>query len=159
MSNEKEFPVKELITEEEKQNAKSLATCGNCGRSWDDAVVTSMTPAPSARCPFEYFHADTPEYEVENGIIKSPGKFEGEMHYVPQLWDMCLAGEYDDKLPNGDYVLLVDDELRSIAPEIDVDTYAIVLWESEHGFIYADECKLEELKEYCEQWANKCDDD
>ena len=30
-----------------------IATCGECGRSWDDSIVTSMTPAPSARCPFE----------------------------------------------------------------------------------------------------------
>lgn len=30
--------------------------CGHCGRLWDDAVVTSATPTPSARCPFEYDH-------------------------------------------------------------------------------------------------------
>jgi hypothetical protein len=36
--------------------AKDRVTCGQCGRSWDDGVVTSMTPAPSARCPFEAFH-------------------------------------------------------------------------------------------------------
>lgn len=34
----------------------TLATCGTCGRSWDDAIITSLTPAPAARCPFEYFH-------------------------------------------------------------------------------------------------------
>jgi hypothetical protein len=32
-------------------------TCGTCGRSWNDAMVTSYTPAPSARCPFEYWHS------------------------------------------------------------------------------------------------------
>lgn len=31
-------------------------TCGHCGRTWDDAVSTGVTPAPSARCPFEYWH-------------------------------------------------------------------------------------------------------
>ena len=31
----------------------TVMTCGHCGRSWDDARVTSMTPVPSARCPFE----------------------------------------------------------------------------------------------------------
>lgn len=36
--------------------AKDRATCGHCGLSWDDAIITSMTPAPSARCPFEAFH-------------------------------------------------------------------------------------------------------
>jgi len=30
--------------------------CGDCGRGWDDSVVTSVTPTPAARCPFEYDH-------------------------------------------------------------------------------------------------------
>jgi len=34
--------------------------CGTCERWWDDSLITSMTPAPSARCPFEYDH-DNPE--------------------------------------------------------------------------------------------------
>lgn len=33
-----------------------LTTCGHCGRTWDDALITSMTPVPSGRCPFEYDH-------------------------------------------------------------------------------------------------------
>jgi hypothetical protein len=37
-------------------DAPGAATCGACGRSWDDVTPTSMTPAPSARCPFEPFH-------------------------------------------------------------------------------------------------------
>lgn len=35
-------------------------TCGTCGRTWDDAIITGMTPAPSARCPFEDFHDGRP---------------------------------------------------------------------------------------------------
>jgi hypothetical protein len=34
-------------------NHSEIATCHECGRSWDDSIVTSMTPAPAARCPFE----------------------------------------------------------------------------------------------------------
>lgn len=30
-----------------------IVTCGQCGQSWNDALITSRTPAPSARCPFE----------------------------------------------------------------------------------------------------------
>src|ERR1035438_1476592 len=30
---------------------RNLATCGNCGMYWNDALITSRTPAPSARCP------------------------------------------------------------------------------------------------------------
>ena len=31
-------------------------TCGTCGRRWDDAKSTSLTPTPAGRCPFEYAH-------------------------------------------------------------------------------------------------------
>ena len=40
------------------QPAGDRATCGTCGLSWDDSISTSMTPAPAARCPFEYFHKE-----------------------------------------------------------------------------------------------------
>ncbi len=50
-----DYEVKALTTEE-RAKAEDVVTCGTCGRSWDDAISTSMTPAPSARCPFEYYH-------------------------------------------------------------------------------------------------------
>jgi hypothetical protein len=50
-----DFEVKPL---RDSQPAKDRATCFTCGLSWDDAIGTSWTPAPSARCPFEYFHKD-----------------------------------------------------------------------------------------------------
>lgn len=37
-----------------------MATCGTCGRTWDDGRISSLTPAPSARCPFEYAHTARP---------------------------------------------------------------------------------------------------
>jgi hypothetical protein len=36
--------------------AADRVTDNQCGLSWDDAVSTGWTPAPSGRCPFEYFH-------------------------------------------------------------------------------------------------------
>jgi hypothetical protein len=33
--------------------------CGECRLWWDDAIATAWTPAPTARCPFEYFHEET----------------------------------------------------------------------------------------------------
>jgi hypothetical protein len=49
----KDYPVRPL---KRNQPAEDRATCGTCGLSWDDAIITSMTPAPAARCPFETFH-------------------------------------------------------------------------------------------------------
>lgn len=37
-------------------------TDGACGFRWNDALMTSLTPAPSARCPNEYNH-DEPDAE------------------------------------------------------------------------------------------------
>lgn len=49
----KDFPVQPL---KKGQKATAKAICGHCGLSWDDGKVTSMTPVPAARCPFEQFH-------------------------------------------------------------------------------------------------------
>lgn len=48
-----EFPVQPIGPEDE---AKDPVTCGHCHLTWDDAIPTSYTPAPSGRCPFEHFH-------------------------------------------------------------------------------------------------------
>lgn len=48
-----DFPVRPLKAGEK---AEKKSTCGSCNRSWDDAKITSMTPAPGGRCPFEEFH-------------------------------------------------------------------------------------------------------
>jgi len=40
---------------------EDIATCGNCGESWNDALITSWTPAPSGRCPYEYIHPEIAE--------------------------------------------------------------------------------------------------
>jgi hypothetical protein len=56
----KGYPVRVLRTAAQCLKAKRPTTCGTCGRTWDDAIVTGMTPAPSGRCPFEAYH-DEPE--------------------------------------------------------------------------------------------------
>lgn len=33
-----------------------MVECGTCHRKWNDALITSRTPAPAARCPFEDKH-------------------------------------------------------------------------------------------------------
>ncbi len=62
----KDWPVRPLsLSQVQRAKApRSIATCGHCGLSWNDAVITDYTPAPSARCPFEEFHV-YPEEEEE----------------------------------------------------------------------------------------------
>ena len=45
------------------------------------------------------------EYEVVDGIIRSPGKFECECVWVPYFWDLVLEGEGDDVLDEEGEVL------------------------------------------------------
>lgn len=52
-----DFVVRPL-TDDEHPPGESL--CGTCGLSWDDDIVTGITPVPSARCPFEQFHKERP---------------------------------------------------------------------------------------------------
>ena len=48
-------------TPQHDENGKvieNISTCGTCGRRWNDAMITGWTPAPSGRCPFEYWHGE-----------------------------------------------------------------------------------------------------
>lgn len=56
-----DYPVRPLRV---FQPAGDRATCGACGLSWDDSIATSMTPAPAARCPFEYFHKEDEPHKL-----------------------------------------------------------------------------------------------
>lgn len=41
------------------------ATCGTCGFTWDDSVITGRTPVPSGRTPCEYWH----DYDDESEFV------------------------------------------------------------------------------------------
>jgi hypothetical protein len=70
----------------------TFTRCGHCRRAWDDSKSTALTPAPSGRCPFEYWHrADKPAKRVE------PPAYEIE----PE----CYAGEKLPEGATGSYVL------------------------------------------------------
>ena len=75
------------------------------------------------------------EYTLnEHGTITDPGKFEGEMYYVPYLWFEIME---DDNGPDGDekiFNLESDDELKGLIPELK-DVTMITLWEDNHGFV------------------------
>ena len=56
------FPVKPLATQAEIDAAGDPVQDGECGLWWDDAISTSLTPAPGGRCPFEEYHEDDDGY-------------------------------------------------------------------------------------------------
>lgn len=51
----------EHVKDEDGRVIMDPTTCGTCGRTWNDARSTALTPTPSARCPFEYEHDEEDE--------------------------------------------------------------------------------------------------
>jgi hypothetical protein len=68
----------------------------------------------------------------DQGIITSPGKFEGEMLYVPYLWDMAMEG-FTDHVNGVDYIVFEDGDFAAF-PEL-VGNYGAAIEESEQGFV------------------------
>lgn len=72
-------------------------------------------------------------YDInEQGVITNPGKFEGEMLYVPYFWDAYMNG-------NGDWeddftVFTVEPDDISEFPEL-MNTTFIKLYEDDQGFV------------------------
>lgn len=77
-------------------------------------------------------------YKIQNGIIMSPGKFEGEPIYAPYFWDLVMDGGADETEDDGD-IFRISAEDRREFPEIDRDTTTIRIWEDGNGFVYTQE--------------------
>jgi hypothetical protein len=83
------------------------------------------------------------QYDIDShGIVRSSGKFEGKMLYVPAFWDLCLSG-FADFEENGIFGLAFDDCDRETYPEIGA---ACALWlcEDDSGFVHAQEFETKE---------------
>lgn len=90
------------------------------------------------------------DYKVDaNGIIRSLGKFEGEMLYAPYFYDVLLDGHGDyvydqdgDDEAEGDLIYVRLDILpedRAEFPELDPATTAVLVYESGGGFVHVEE--------------------
>jgi hypothetical protein len=49
---------------------EDIVTCETCGKSWNDALISERTPAPSARCPYEYLHDEIEELSQLNDLLE-----------------------------------------------------------------------------------------
>ena len=78
------------------------------------------------------------DYKVVKGFIVSPGKFEGEPEWMPDLWDRILGGFSDVSLHDGttayDAFRLTDEIAALTGYRARPDTY-VVIWSDEKGFI------------------------
>ena len=75
----------------------------------------------------------------KNNCVSDFGKFEGLPAYVPFLWDYYMNGFEDKSIYCGSNyysIYFVDNELRAKFPDLlDLSDFAIVLWESNEGFV------------------------
>ena len=76
------------------------------------------------------------EFDVSDatGIIRNPGKFEGEMLYVPYFWDKALQGaaDRDDGKVFGFDISL---EEKAMFPELGKRRRTVKLYQREDGFV------------------------
>ena len=47
-----------------------LGTCGTCGKSWNDALISGSTPAPAGRCPYEGLHEELDELKALKALAE-----------------------------------------------------------------------------------------
>ncbi len=102
------------------------------------------------------------KYKVdEHGIIISPGKFEGEKFYAPYFYDLSLESSVDETLYYGDIqidIFIISEEDVKEFPELK-DTYAIILFVSDQGFVYLKHFETkEDFEEAMEQFEEEQQD-
>jgi hypothetical protein len=74
------------------------------------------------------------DYDVENGRIVSPGKFESEAVYAPYFYEAMLSGD-GEELGDGELRFDVTDEDRREFPELKGVEF-VLLSEDSNGFVY-----------------------
>lgn len=82
-----------------------------------------------------------PKVVRSNGTIIGPGKFEGEMYYVPYFWDHAMEGASDDvDDPAGPHysVIEFDAAERKAFPELKANDFSIWMYERDDGFVIAE---------------------
>jgi hypothetical protein len=87
-----------------------IATCGTCGRSWNDAAVSSVTPAPAGRCPFEYEHE-------RSDVIHGSGVKEGD--HFPGVGTVTRVLDSQTTLSGKTFILVEFDGEKLFALEAD----------------------------------------
>jgi hypothetical protein len=87
-----------------------------------------------------------------DGLIRTPGKFEHEMLYVPYFWDAALNGESSTDTGSV-FFTIIDDLDRAQFPELGT-AYGIALEESEQGFIYS---RLFDTRQEYDKYVTRCE--
>lgn len=77
-------------------------------------------------------------YEIKDGIIVSPGKFEGEPAWILKLYDMVMDGMADDSINDGNLVIdcfKLDAEMSAITGLPAQPDVFVCVWSNGAGFV------------------------
>jgi hypothetical protein len=100
----------------------------------------AMEPVKSERLKTMTRDEVLSNYEVSNGRIVNPGKFEGEPTFAPFLWDTALDGFADaDDGKTFRFICPKGDEMRMQWPELDSwlgKRRLVSLREDDQGFVH-----------------------
>ena len=83
------------------------------------------------------------DYDVsDGGLIRSPGKFEAEMLYVPYFHELWGEGGGDEDFGNVAFFIITPWDLEAF-PEL-AGTIGVALEETDQGFVYCTTCDTEQ---------------
>lgn len=87
----------EVQLDESGETREDIATCGECGKSWNDALITDRTPVPSGRCPYESIHDEIEELAKLKALAEE-GEDYGDWAHGEALIRDSYFQEYAEQL-------------------------------------------------------------
>lgn len=110
----------EAQRDENDKVKEDIATCGTCGKSWNDALISSRTPAPSGRCPYEHIHEELAELTKLESLLDDlrgnggDEQWEGDWYPVTLIRDSYFETAMDELLED------IGDMPKNIPPYLKV---------------------------------------
>lgn len=104
------------------------------------------------------------EFDIQDGIIKDPGKFEGEPVYAPYFYVLGMDSGADEDVYGADdtihSVFFITDEDREQFPELkEEEIEALHVWEGETGFFNTEAVTREEWEAFKAQHESDEDEE
>ena len=91
----------ELEAEQDETDEREEAQCGACGLTWNDAAVSSKTPTPGGRCPFEHIHEEAEELRALRSLEEEAAGYAPDWEYGATLILDSYFEEYAQELAEG----------------------------------------------------------